>query len=103
VGPQLSEYDRAAFLPRGATFKLGTSGCCSMRLPTELSFSGARCAWRSTISYDLQSPSSNSSCSDVPICTCQEAQVCLRSWKRKFSMPAGCLGLSQAVERWWMP
>jgi hypothetical protein len=39
----------------------------------------------------------------VPICTCQEAQVCLRSWKRKFSMPAGCLGLSQAVERWWMP
>ena len=34
----------ATFLPRGATIRLAASGCRSMRLATELSFSGAKCA-----------------------------------------------------------
>src|ERR1700684_3797644 len=34
----------ATFLPRGATIRLAPSGCRSMRLATELSFSGAKCA-----------------------------------------------------------
>ena len=34
----------ATFLPHRATFRLAPSGCRSMRLPTELSFSGAKCA-----------------------------------------------------------
>jgi hypothetical protein len=85
------------FLPRGATFKLATAGCRSMRLATELSLSGAKCAWPSTISYDLQPPNSINSCSEVPLCTCQEAQVCLRSWKRRSSMPARCFALSHAA------
>jgi hypothetical protein len=31
----------------------------------------------------IGTPSSISSGNEVPLCTCQEAQVCLRSWKRK--------------------
>ena len=72
----------ATFLPRGATFGPATSDCRSIRLATDPSFSGARCAYRSTISYDRQPPSSISSCSEVPLCTCQEAQVCLLCCRR---------------------
>ena len=57
-----------------------------------------RIAERSTISYDFHAPSSISSGSEVPLCMCHEAQVCLRSWKRKSSIPARCLAVSQAVE-----
>ena len=34
---------------------------------------------------------------DVPLCMCQLAHVCLRSWKRKSSMPARSRALGQAV------
>src|ERR1700735_3974700 len=52
--------------------------------------------------YDFHPPSSISSGNEVPLCTCHEAQVCLRSWKRKSSMPARCFALSHAVELCWM-
>ena len=50
--------------------------------------SGAKCAYRSTISYDFQPPNSINSCRLVPFITCQLAQVWRKSWNRNFSIPA---------------
>ena len=43
-----------------------------------------RCAYFRTISTHSQPPSSCNTCSGVPACTCQLAQVCRRSCQRKF-------------------
>jgi len=92
----------ATFAPIGGPWTT-LDACRSMRPATEENLSEARCAWRSTISLDFQPPSSISSGSEVPLCTCHEAQECLRSWKRKSSIPARCFALSQAVGSWRLP
>ena len=55
------------FFTRGAS-SMGLEACCSMRPATKESFSGARCAWRSTISY----ANSIGFGSEMPLCTCHE-------------------------------
>jgi hypothetical protein len=67
----------ATFFTHG-TSSMGLDACRSMRPARRTVSPGPSVHSAVTISYDFHPPSSISSGSDVPLCTCHEAQVCLR-------------------------